>query len=120
MNRTIRKGSDTLVAVLPLATAVLGLGRDFAGVFWKAGELRTSRSEDRFAGLTLAPGGRAGFVTDVPGAEATRRYYEALYAFAPAVLLPGPDAPIVLADVRDPSSIERICAQWKLRVVARG
>ena len=120
MNRTIRKGSDTLVALLALAAAVPGLGRDLSVFFWKAGELRTTRSEDRFAGLTLPSGGQVGFVTDVPGAEATRRYYEALYAFTPAVLLPGPDALIVLADVRDPSSIERICAQWKLRVVARG
>jgi hypothetical protein len=120
MNRTLRKRSDILVALLALAAAVPGLGRDLSVFFWKAGELRTTRSEDRFVGLALPPGERVGFVTDVPGADATRRYYEALYAFAPAVLLPGPDARLVLADVREPESISRICAQWKLRVVARG
>src|SRR5437773_11490153 len=110
MNRTIRKGSDTLVALLALAAAVPGLGRDFSVFFWKAGELRTSRSEDRFAGLKLPAGERVGFVTDVPGGDATRRYYEALHAFAPAVLLTGPVAGVVLEDVGAAAGVSPCCA----------
>src|SRR5947209_14646509 len=117
MNGSIRKGSDTLVAIVALCAAVPGLARDISVFFWKAGELRTSRSEDRFAGLSLPAGERVGFLTDVAGGDATRRYYEALHAFAPSVLLPGPDERVVLADVRDPASLERICGQWRLRVV---
>jgi hypothetical protein len=119
MNRSLRKGSDTLVALLVLAAAAAGLGRDISVFYWKAGKLVTTRSEDRFGGLVLAGSERIGFVTDVPGAEATRRYYEALHRFAPTVILPGPDARSVLADVADPASIERICAQWKMRVALR-
>lgn len=120
MNGTIRKGSDIRLALIALAVAVPGLGRDISVFFWKAGELRTTRSDDRFAGLSLPAGERAGFLTDVAGADATRRYYEALHAFAPAVLLPGPDERLVVADLRDPENLQRICAQWKLRVARRG
>ena len=120
MNGTVRKGSDIRVALIALAAAVPGLGRDISVFFWKAGELRTTRSEDRFTGLSLPAGERVGFLTDVAGGDATRRYYEALHAFAPAVLLPGPDERVVVADVRDPASLERICAQWKLKILTRG
>ena len=108
-----------LVALLALAAAVPGLGRDISVFFWKAGELRTTRSEDRFGGLVLRSDKPIGFVTDMPGDEATRRYYEALYKFAPLVLLPGPDAQTVLADVKDPASIDEICVRWNLRVSIR-
>ncbi len=111
------RGRRALVCLLALAVAAPGILRDVSVYFWKAGPLVTTRSEDRFRGLRVPE--RAGFLTDAAGAAATRRYYEALHALAPAVLLQGPEGRAVVADVEDPASIGRICAEWKLRVVQR-
>jgi hypothetical protein len=119
MNRRVWKRSDTLIALVALAAAVPGVARDISVFFWKAGELRTTRSEDRFAGLSLPPGERPGFVTDASGGDATRRYYEALYAFAPRILVQSPEARWVVADVQDPGQLARLCAERKMHVVAR-
>jgi hypothetical protein len=105
-----------IIAIAALS-AVPGVLRDVSVYFWKAGKLSTTRSEDRFRGLSVS--GRGGFLTDVAGGAAVRRYYEALHALAPAVLLQGPEGAFVVADVADPSSIGRICAEWKLHVVQR-
>lgn len=107
--------------VLAAVAAVPGVARDISVYFWKAGPLRTTRSADRFAGLTLPPGAKAGFLADADAkaGDAARRYYEALYAFAPSVLLPGAGARLVVADVADPTEIGRLCARYRLHVVAR-
>jgi hypothetical protein len=55
----------------------------------------------------------------VRGGDYLRRYYEALHALAPAVIVEGAGERLVLADVADPASIGRICAQMKFRVVGR-
>lgn len=110
----------TFIAAAAVLVAAPGVLRDVSVYFWKAGPLRTTRSEDRFAGIVLPPGARAGFLTDAAGEGAVRRYYEALYALAPHVLLRGPDQKLVLADVQDPAEIDRICAQWRLHVVVQG
>ena len=124
MNRTVAAGSDIAgrrarLWLLALVLAVPGLLRDVSVFFWKAGPLRTTRVDDRYAGLILPAGERAGFLTDVAGGDAQRRYYEALYALAPNLLLQGPDARLVVADVQDPGQIEAICARWRLHVVRR-
>jgi hypothetical protein len=109
------------MAAAALAVAAPGLLRAVSVYYWKAGPLHTVRIDDRFAGLAaaLGPAEKAGFVTDVPAELAARRYYDALYALAPRILLAGPDARRVVADVQDPAQIERICAAWRLHVVAR-
>jgi hypothetical protein len=117
-------GSDSAAGrpwgwLLVLAVAAPGVARDISVYFWKAGPLATTRSEDRFSGLSLPAGEKGGFLTDAAGGAATRRYFEALHALAPAILLTGPEARLVVADVEDPASIGRICAQWKLHVVQR-
>lgn len=103
--------------MLAALLAAPGVLRDVSVYFWKAGPLPAVRAPDRFAGLSLPE--KAGFLTDATGGLADRRYYEALYAVAPQILLHGPGARLVLADVSDPAAIDRLCARWKLRVVRR-
>jgi hypothetical protein len=106
------------IAIVAFAVAVPGVLRDVSVYFWTAGPLATTRADDRFAGLSL-PDERAGFFTDASGGAADRRYYEALYALAPWVLLPRTDLRLVVADVEHPASIERLCAERRLHVVKR-
>jgi hypothetical protein len=109
------------MAAAAVAVAVPGILRGTSVYFWKAGPLHTVRIDYRFAGLAqaLLPGEKAGFVTDVPSDQAGRRYYDALFALSPHILVLGPDAQRVVADVQDPAQIDRICAAWHLHVVAR-
>src|SRR5437773_12541295 len=116
MNRTVAAGSDIAgrrarLWLLALVLAAPGLLRDVSVFFWKAGPLRTTRVDDRYGGLTLPAGERAGFLTDVAGGDAQRRYYQALYALAPNVLLQGPDAGLVVADGPDPAQAEAVRAR---------
>jgi hypothetical protein len=109
------------IAGVALAVALPGVLRDASVVFWKAGPLVTTRAGGRFEGLSFPAGERAGFVTDVEaGSEATSaRYYQALYALAPRALQLGAGPRLVVADVEDAASIERICAANRLHVVQR-
>jgi hypothetical protein len=113
--------SRTWLCIGAVAAAAPGVLRDVSVIFWKGGRLATTRIDDRFGDLAgrLPRGERIGFVTDVPGDGAGRRYLDALYALAPAMVLPGPDARLVVADVADPGAVARICARWQLRLVAQ-
>lgn len=121
MNGSVQKGSDKQAWVWLAAAlvAVPGVLRDVSVYFWKAGRLATTRPTDRFAGLAVPAGERLGFMTDVAAGDADRRYYETLYALAPAIVVRGPDERLVVADVRDPAAIAEICARWKLHVAAK-
>jgi hypothetical protein len=106
------------MAAAALAVAVPGVLRDVSVYFWKAGPIATTSADDRFAGLSL-PDERAGFFTDAAEGMADRRYYEALYALAPRVLLQRSDLRLLVADVEQPASIERLCAERRFHVVKR-
>lgn len=105
---------------MAIAVSLSGVLWDLSFVLWK-GRLRTFRIDDRFGDLAsrLAPGERVGFVTDVPGALGGRRYFDAEYALAPAVVLIDPDHRLVVADLGDPAALGPICARLRLRVVVR-
>jgi hypothetical protein len=107
---------------LVIAIATAGVLRDVSVFFWKAGPLQVSRIDDRFGPLIPQLGlkERLGFLTDAPGALAGSRHLDAQYALAPRVVVEGPDAPRIVADVSDPRVIDEICAKWNLRVAARG
>ena len=121
METSLPRGSDNAgwragrLALVQVALA--GVLRDVSVYFWKAGPLPSVRATDRFAGFSMPE--KAGFLTDVAGGPGERRYYEALYAVAPQILLHGPGPRLVLADVADPAAIDQLCARWKLRVVRR-
>lgn len=124
METSLTGGSDIagrragrLALVLVALSALPGVLRDVSVYFWKAGPLPAVRARDRFAGLSLPE--KAGFFTDVAGGLGERRYYEALYALAPQVLLRGTSPRLLLADVEDPAAIDQLCARGKLRVVRR-
>lgn len=124
MEKRLTGGSDIagrragrLALALAALLAVPGVLRDVSVYFWKAGPLPSVRAPDRFAGLSLPE--KAGFLTDAEGGLADRRYYEALYAVAPQILLHGPGPRLILADAADPAAIDQLCVRWKLRVVRR-
>jgi hypothetical protein len=99
-----------------------GILRDFSTVHWKSGPLRTSRIDDRFAGLLagIPPGERVGFVTDAPEPEAGSRWFDALYALSPRIVGQGPEGRLLVADLLDPDGLLPLCARRHLRIVARG
>jgi hypothetical protein len=106
---------------LVVVTSLVGVGNVFLVIFWNQGPLRTSRIDDRFIGVVLPRGARAGFLTDVPTHGDWARYYlDAAYALAPNLLLPGDGERLVVANLRDPAQLESVCSRWRLRVVARG
>jgi len=114
--------SRAWLAAAAVVVAVPGVLRDVSVIFWKQGRLATSRIDDRFAGIEgrLPPDETIGFLTDTSGEEVGRRYFHALYALAPHLILEGASARYVLADLAEPMQMTALCERWRLHVVVRG
>jgi hypothetical protein len=104
-----------------LAVCLAGLLRDVSVHFWKEGFPRPApRVDERYRAVAPLAPERLGFVSDLPvGSEAGgRRYFEALYALSPRVIVPGGAERAVLLDAPAPFA-DAFCAAHGLRVLAR-
>jgi len=117
---------ERALGLFALGVALAGVLRGTSVHLWKERSLRgvpTTRIDPRYAQLAavLPPTGRLGYVSDEPldTGRGGRLYFDALYALAPRVL--SPDAHghrLVVANVFEPASIERLSRQHGLLPVA--
>lgn len=117
---------ERALGLLALGIALAGVLRGTSVHLWKERSLRgvpTTRIDPRYAQIAavLPPAARLGYVSDEPleTGRGGRLYFDALYALAPRVLSPDLDGQrLVVANVYEPASIERLSRQHGLRPVA--
>ncbi|MBS2025495.1 MAG: hypothetical protein JST92_24105 [Deltaproteobacteria bacterium] len=110
-----------LSLLLVVAAAAVGLGRDVSVHAWKESwPPRAQRIDDRFAAVRklLPPDERIGFVSDLPGELSGKLQFDALYALAPRIVVPGTGPRVVLAGGSS-EFVLRVCVAYRLQEVAR-
>jgi len=124
--------SSSRIALAVAALAVVGLARGawFHLVSEPRNDVMREAIDPRYVALRalLPPSGEIGYVSDLPvavrvdqdaGALGTRLYLHAQYALAPLVLrYDDARAPLVIANLSDPSRLPELAAQRGLHVVA--
>jgi hypothetical protein len=99
-----------LLAVCALFNNLANLASILAGGLPEHAVDEVMRHERRLeqARALLPPEGVIGYLTDLSGDAATKRYYLAQYALAPVIVVRGPGQRLTLVDFSSPEAIEAL------------